>query len=127
MTVNTEMGTVKNKERMTMQRQTQIIMNEHGFRGLYKGLGVSTAGIAPFIGIKLTSFDILKARFSPDKDAKYAWLHNMLIGSTAGTIAMVITYPLDLTRRLMQLNGQPGHIYKNYPDACRQLFQRDGP
>lgn len=96
-------------------------------RGLYKGLFVSTAGIAPFIGIKLTAFDILKSRFSPDKTAKYAWLHNLLIGSSAGTIAMLATYPLDLTRRLMQLNGQPGHIYKNYPDACKQLLARDGP
>merc|ERR1711937_182297 len=95
--------------------------------GLYKGLAVSSAGIAPFIAIKLTSFDILKANFSPNKDNPYAWLHNLVLGSTAGTVAMLATYPLDLTRRLMQLNGQPGHIYKNYPDACMQLFKRDGP
>jgi solute carrier family 25 phosphate transporter 23/24/25/41 len=87
-------------------------------RGLYKGIVVSTAGIAPFIGIKLATFDILKARFSPDKNDPYVAYKNLVIGSTAGTIAMLITYPLDLTRRLMQLNGQPGHIYKNYPDAC---------
>jgi solute carrier family 25 phosphate transporter 23/24/25/41 len=102
-------------------------VREQGVKGLYKGLLVSSAGIAPFIGIKLTSFDILKSRFSPDRNSKYAWLHNLVIGSSAGTIAMLATYPLDLTRRLMQLNGQPGHIYKNYPDACMQLWRKDGP
>ena len=33
------------------------IVNTHGFLGLYKGLGTSLMGIAPFIGIKMATFD----------------------------------------------------------------------
>lgn len=43
----------------TMIEQGKIIYREAGIRGLYKGWGISMAGIAPFIGIKMASFDWL--------------------------------------------------------------------
>jgi solute carrier family 25 phosphate transporter 23/24/25/41 len=102
MSVNTEGA---NKKPMTIGKQTRILVKTHGIRGLYKGLLVSQAGIAPFIGIKLATFDMLKENFSPDNNSPYAVYHNLFLGMTAGTIAMYMTYPLDLTRRLIQLNG----------------------
>jgi hypothetical protein len=44
----------------------------------------------------------------------------------AGTIAVSITYPTDLVRRLIQLNGTEGHNYKNIPDAMVQTYRASG-
>jgi hypothetical protein len=86
--------------------------------GLFKGLPLSLCGIAPFIGIKMASFDWLMARFSPSKNDPWVRFKNLTIGAVAGTIAVTATYPTDLARRLMQLNGTNGHKYNGALDAC---------
>lgn len=69
---------------------------------MYKGLFVSLGGIAPFIGIKMSSFDWLSNTFKPrKKDSQSIVYYNLLIGATAGTIAVTITYPTDLVRKLL--------------------------
>jgi len=46
-------------------KQTQLLIAEKGFIGLYKGWGMSMVGIAPFIGIKMASYDWLMNMFGP--------------------------------------------------------------
>jgi len=75
-------------------------------------------GIAPFIGIKMASFDWLMAYFSVSKNDPYVRVKNLSIGALAGTIAVTMTYPTDLTRRMYHLNGTPGHNYKGVIDIC---------
>lgn len=105
-----------------------MIIETRGVLGLYQGMGISLCGIAPFIGIKMTSFDMLKDLFAPkDKKSPYMMYYNLGIGAAAGTIAVTLTYPTDLVRRLIQLNGQPGHSYNGIFDACNQLYKREGP
>lgn len=84
-----------------MSQQARLIVQEYGVLGLYKGWTLSMIGIAPFIGIKMASFDWLMQRFSPDKADPWVKCKNLSIGATAGTIAVTFTYPVDLTRRLM--------------------------
>lgn len=96
LTVNLETNT-----KVTMISQAKIIVSEQGFLGLYKGIGLSTIGIAPFIGIKLTSFDMLMAAFGPEKGNPKTIYYNLALGALAGTIAVTFTYPVDLTRRLL--------------------------
>ena len=48
------------------------------------------------------------------------------MGALAGTIAVTGTYPLDLVRKLLQLNGTQGHSYKNFRDCCGQLYRKEG-
>ena len=96
LTVNIESDT-----KVTMIKQARLIVADQGILGLYKGIGLSTIGIAPFIGIKLTSFDMLMSQFAPAKGDPNTIYWNLLLGATAGTIAVTFTYPLDLTRRLL--------------------------
>ena len=119
MTIN-----IENSLRISMFEQTKMIIAESGPMGMFKGLGTSLVGIAPFIGIKMASFDWLKDTFAPKGgQSVYA---NLLMGATAGTIAVTATYPIDLIRRLMQLNGSPGHSYKGLPDAIGQTYKSGG-
>ena len=121
MTIN-----VENNLRVSMGQQAKMIIAENGMLGMYRGLGISCAGITPFIGIKMASYDFLMQNFGPKKGAKNASYYNLGIGAMAGTIAVTITYPTDLVRRLIQLNGTEGHNYKNIPDAIAQTFKASG-
>lgn len=109
-----------------MMQQASIIYSEKGIKGFYRGLLLSNLGIAPFIGIKMSSFDFLMTTFSPKKDDPWVRYKNLGIGALAGTIAVTFTYPVDLTRRLLQLNGTPGHNYKGISDVFLQVYQKDG-
>lgn len=85
------------------------LYREGGIRGLYRGLPSTLFGITPYIGFKMASFDILRTFFSVDKSHPYAQLMNLCLGGTAGTIALTLTYPTDVVRRLMQLSGTKGY------------------
>lgn len=50
---------IENNTRLSMWAQTKIIVAERGFLGMFQGLGMSLMGIAPFIGIKMASYDYL--------------------------------------------------------------------
>ena len=77
------------------------IYNRNGIAGFYKGLGMSLVGIAPYLGINLATFDILKGIYLPDRNHKHFDIINLTMGAVAGTIAVTLTYPTDLTRRLL--------------------------
>ena len=117
---------LENNKKVSMTEQTMIIFRQNGFFGLYKGWGMSMCGIAPFIGFKMASFDFLSKNFSPDPNSRFIRLQNLVIGAAAGTIAVTLTYPTDLTRRLLQLNGTPGHSYTGIGDVCKQLWAKEG-
>ena len=59
-------------------------------------------GIAPFIGIKMSSFDWCMNTFAPeDRNHPKIKQYNLVLGALAGTIAVTATYPTDLIRRLI--------------------------
>ena len=76
-------------------------------------------GIAPYIGINMSSYDYLMTTFGPAKGNPNTIYYNLVIGALAGTIAVTATYPTDLVRKLLQLNGQPGHNYSSLFDAIQ--------
>ena len=81
----------------------------------YKGLVPSMAGIAPYIAVNFTTFDLLKE--SNPAGGSFA---NAFIAST---IATSICYPLDTVRRQMQLKTSP---YKTMASALVGIFAKNG-
>lgn len=85
------------------------IVKADGILGLYRGLGPTLMGIAPYIAINMTTFDLLKRKYMPkSRDAPYFTLINLGLGATAGFVSAATTYPTDLIRRRMQLSGMKG-------------------
>ncbi|XP_029465536.1 graves disease carrier protein isoform X2 [Rhinatrema bivittatum] len=89
---------------------------EGGFRGFYRGLTPTVLGMAPYAGFSFFTFGTLKSiglihapallgKPSMDNpDVLVLKTHvNLLCGGIAGAIAQTISYPLDVTRRRMQL------------------------
>jgi solute carrier family 25 phosphate transporter 23/24/25/41 len=64
---------------------------------------VGMQGVAPFVAINFTSYEMLRQLAIDTLHEKPNLLMNLSIGALAGTIAMSITYPSELVRRRMML------------------------
>ena len=91
----------------------KIIYQKDGILGFYKGWYTTMIGIAPYIAIKMATFDALKSKYLSDKNAQHFDLINLSFGAIAGMVSMTATYPFDLIKRKMQLVGVNKHS-RNY-------------
>lgn len=62
---------IENGSRVSMFEQSKMIVAQRGFFGMFQGLGMSLIGIAPFIGIKMASYDYLMQNYGPKKGSPY--------------------------------------------------------
>ena len=88
----------------------KIIYGKDGILGFYKGWLTTMIGIAPYIAIKMATFDALKSTYLPDKNSPHFDLINLSFGAIAGMVSMAATYPFDLVKRKMQLVGFNKHV-----------------
>lgn len=119
----------KDKNKHSILRQTRHIISEKGLSGMYSGILTSFFGIMPFIGIRMSTYDVLmsRSRSARESNQAIAISLNLVCGASAGLAATTICYPFDMIRRLLQLNGTaPEHSYKNLWDLLRQIKQQHG-
>lgn len=81
----------------------RLIYSHLGLFGMYRGISITLVGIAPYVGFKMTTFDILKAKFIPDRSSSTFVVANLCCGAIAATVASTLTYPSDLLRRRIQM------------------------
>jgi solute carrier family 25 phosphate transporter 23/24/25/41 len=95
----------------------QMVKTE-GVRGLFKGFGPTMVSGAPYTGLQMTSYEVMK-RSAPDYLPPYlnnSVLIQLTAGAISGLIAQTVTYPGDTVRRRMQNNGAGGAV-KTYSDS----------
>lgn len=95
---------------------------------LYRGLGATLVGIAPYAGIKLTTFQTLKNYcYGHESNEKQTWPINFLLGAISGAIAVTISYPSDLIRRNLQIQITHEIAAKSsYLGTISAIYARDG-
>ena len=92
-------------------------------RQLYQGSQMSLLGFGGFSGIQYTSFYYINSI------VKDTYFDSRLVGGAfAGLFSVSITYPTDLIRRRLQLQGFDKSVpqYTGILDACRKIFQTEG-
>ena len=105
------------------------IVRSDGPFGLYRGLTPTLLGIAPYIAINMTTFDLLKRHYLPSRDHPHFTLINLALGATAGFVAAGTTYPSDVVRRRLQLQGMKGVDLPKYSgtvDCVRVMLREEG-
>ncbi|KAL3135340.1 hypothetical protein ABBQ32_007532 [Trebouxia sp. C0010 RCD-2024] len=90
-------------------------VKQEGFLGLYRGIGPTLAGILPYAGLKFYVYQSLKQyywRQQQEADSLGPTIHQKLpvpvmltFGACSGLVAQTLTYPLDVVRRRMQVQG----------------------
>tara|TARA_Y100000589_G_C27058455_1_gene590340 strand:+ start:160 stop:960 length:801 start_codon:yes stop_codon:yes gene_type:complete len=94
------------------------------YREMYKGLGTSLLGITPYMAFSFTFYHKLKEYFIDYPPH----INKLLSGGFAAVGAVTITYPTDLVRRQLQLQGFDKHVpkYNGIIDCVRKLVKTQG-
>ncbi|KAI6008674.1 mitochondrial carrier domain-containing protein [Pisolithus marmoratus] len=74
----------------------------------YRGFTVTMVGMIPYAGTAFLTWDFLRAHFYPVQDdisIRPGVLANLAIGAVSGAVAQTVSYPLEVTRRRMQVGG----------------------
>lgn len=90
------------------------ISKDEGFKGLYKGMGATLFGVGPNIAINFCVYETLKSYWVSGRSESSGVWTSLFCGSAAGIASSTATFPLDLVRRRMQLEGVAGRarVYK---------------
>jgi len=100
-----------------------------GPAGLYRGFGISVAGIIAYRASYFGMFDTGKAMMFPDAKAANVfamWAFAQFVTVTAG----VASYPLDtVRRRLMMQSGRAAEdiMYTGTMDCFAKIYKNEGP
>ncbi|CAN4102413.1 unnamed protein product [Withania somnifera] len=92
----------------------QTISREEGIAGLYKGMGATLLGVGPNLAISFSVYDTVRSYWQSHRPDDSAVLVSLACGSLSGVASSTVTFPLDLVRRRMQLEGAGGRarVYK---------------
>lgn len=97
-------------------------------RELYGGLGMSLLGYIPYNGLSFMFFSYYKSILERNNiENEYIPL-KLLAGGLAGISAVSLTYPTDLIRRRLQLQGFDERVpkYNGIIDCCKKIYINEG-
>ncbi|GER57241.1 mitochondrial carrier protein [Striga asiatica] len=86
----------------------RTICRDEGFLGLYKGMGATLLGVGPSIAISFSVYESLRYNWHSRRPHDSTVLVSLGCGSLSGIASSTVTFPLDLVRRRMQLEGVAG-------------------
>ncbi|KAK4432337.1 Calcium-binding mitochondrial carrier protein SCaMC-1 [Sesamum alatum] len=84
------------------------ICRDEGFLGLYKGMGATLLGVGPSIAISFSVYESLRSYWHSQRPNDSSVMVSLACGSLSGIASSTATFPLDLVRRRMQLEGAAG-------------------
>lgn len=109
---------------------TTHIFNRFPILKFYRGFTVTMVGMIPYAGTAFLTWDFLRAHFYPVRDdtsARPGILANLAIGAVSGAVAQTVSYPLEVTRRRMQVGGitRPDR-WLGWGETIRMIYSSGG-
>lgn len=107
-----------------------VYNNEGGFTALYKGLVPTTLGVAPYVAINFSLYEIIRDAMdnSPDDYSNPMW--KLSAGAFSSFVGGVLIYPLDLLRKRYQVasmaGGELGFQYRSISHALVSVYTNEG-
>eukprot|EP00873_Tetraselmis_striata_P039615 jgi/Tetstr1/459879/TSEL_005221.t1 len=100
------------RARLSMAGTAKRVVAREGLLGLYSGMGPALMGILPYSGIKFYVYQSLKQHYrhlavvrGDGAPARLPLPLMLAFGAAAGLVGQTLTYPLDIARRRMQVQG----------------------
>ncbi|OVA17766.1 Mitochondrial carrier protein [Macleaya cordata] len=107
----------------------RTIFREEAIGGLYKGLGATLLGVGPSLAISFAVYETLRSSWQSLRAHDSTIAVSLVCGSLSGIASSTATFPLDLVRRRMQLEGAGGTalVYKTgLFGTFRQILRTEG-
>ncbi|CAK0741604.1 hypothetical protein CVIRNUC_001337 [Coccomyxa viridis] len=136
------------RHRHTIRSVLASTVRSEGIPGLYKGIGPTLFGILPYAGLKFYVYQSLKQQYRiwTEEGADLSGGHlgklpvgiMLLFGACSGLVAQTATYPFDVVRRQMQVQGlkqvkgvamqqQQGQQIRSTVQGLRMIIKQQGP
>lgn len=100
------------------------IYNNEGYRGIFRGLGITLVREIPAFGSYFITYEYL-TRSNENRPA--STIKMLLAGGLAGVVSWAIVYPVDVLKSRVQIDGMkyPGQ-YANSFDCLRKSIKSEG-
>lgn len=94
---------------------------------LYNGLRMSLLGFAPYNSLNFMFYNYFRNNYWKEYE-NYADGYQLLYGGLAGILSVSFTYPTDLIRRRLQLQGFDTYVpkYTGINDCIKKIFKNEG-
>ncbi|KAK6465339.1 mitochondrial carrier domain-containing protein [Scheffersomyces coipomensis] len=108
----------------------EVIKNEGGVLGLYKGITPTTLGVAPYVAINFALYEKCREYMdnSPFDFSNPMW--KLSAGAFSSFVGGVLIYPLDVLRKRFQVasmaGGELGFQYSSVTQALIHMFKHEG-
>lgn len=102
------------------------VLRRTGIRQLYNGLHMSLIGFTPYNALNFMFYNKYKKSLN---DIGYeGQIINLICGGLSGITAVSFTYPTDLIRRRLQLQGFDEKVpkYSGIVDCIRKIYKYEG-
>ncbi|VVC25537.1 Mitochondrial carrier domain,Mitochondrial substrate/solute carrier [Cinara cedri] len=114
---------------LEVHQALQSLLQYHGYKGLWKGLGSTLLRDVPFSGIYWVTYERIK-----QATAKPTFMYNFIAGCIAGSLAAALTTPFDVVKTFRQIEltekeiitEPPGKASKWTVKAVIDIYQRNG-
>lgn len=95
-----------------------------GFRGVFKGLGITVIREVPAFSSYFVTYELLTRN---SDNAPVSTLRTLLAGGLAGTASWVLTYPIDVIKSRLQVDGMSGQSkYTGALDCLKKSISAEG-
>lgn len=99
----------------------KTIYNNHGLKGVFRGLNMTIAREVPAFGTYFWTYEFLTR--DEDSSSPISTSSMMLAGGTAGALSWFVIYPIDVLKSRMQIDDAK---YKNSIDCLRKSISAEG-
>ncbi|CAL0332382.1 unnamed protein product [Lupinus luteus] len=109
-------------------RVAKNIWRNEGFRGIYRGLGITVLRDAPAHGLYFWTYEYTREKLHPGcRKSSQESLNTMLIaGGLAGVSSWFFSYPLDVIKTRLQAQSPSSLKYKGILDCLTKSIKEEG-
>ena len=100
------------------------ITKREGFLSLWKGNTMMMIRIFPYAALQFFAFEQFKSLYSPVVGSGH--VNKLLSGSSAGVVAVLFTYPLDMVRARLAFQITGEHHYHSIKHAFIKIYKKEG-
>eukprot|EP00928_Gymnodinium_smaydae_P088190 TRINITY_DN72313_c0_g1_i1.p1 TRINITY_DN72313_c0_g1~~TRINITY_DN72313_c0_g1_i1.p1 ORF type:complete len:334 (+),score=34.54 TRINITY_DN72313_c0_g1_i1:37-1002(+) len=103
------------------------LLRKEGISGLYRGIGMSLSVSAPSISISFGVYNIIKEQIQHAGMSGTSFPATVIAGGTSGIVGSILTYPMDVLRRRLQVMGMDTSIpRRSWLEEARHILQTEG-
>lgn len=105
------------------------VYTKEGVKAFYRGLTPSMAGIIPYAGTDIATFEIVKQKMVEIYGGEPPGYVLIGTGMFASSVAQLVSYPFALVRTRLQAQGMGGETnrYSGMMDVVVKTVRREGP